>query len=49
MENRYLPILHKQILLRELRVSNESSPFEDEWAVKFSEICNLKSEMGGGR
>jgi hypothetical protein len=39
MENRHLPILHKDSLLRDLCVSNESQlelrPNWDEWAVRF--------------
>jgi nucleotide-binding universal stress UspA family protein len=45
MEKRYLPILHKQILLRELCVSNESRLWRDEWAVTFSEIRNGRRNM----
>jgi hypothetical protein len=33
MENRYLAILHENISLSVLRVSNESSFYEDEWVV----------------
>jgi len=34
MENRYLPILHENIFLSVLRVSNESLFSWDEWVVK---------------
>ena len=34
MENRYLPILHENISLSVLRVSNESLSSWDEWVVK---------------
>jgi hypothetical protein len=34
MENRYLPILLNNILLRVLSLSNEPPSFRDEWAVK---------------
>ena len=39
MENRYLPILHENISLSMLCVSNEPLSFGGEWVVK--RVCSL--------
>jgi len=41
MENRYLPILHENISLSVLRVSNEPPSSWGEWAVKM--VFNVNS------
>ncbi len=53
MENRHLPILHKNILLSALRVSKESPSYWGEWVVKIVLIVNYlllrSNEMKGFR
>jgi hypothetical protein len=41
MENQYLPILHENISLSVLRVSNEPLASRDEWVVKM--LFNVNS------